>query len=59
MTSPGDAARHNLYIVFHCLLTIASSGLPMVEVPSLTINSGARVLYAATHGRSAWELSLP
>jgi hypothetical protein len=39
--------------------TVAGSGLPMVEVPSLSINSGARVLYAATHGRSAWSLALP
>ena len=39
--------------------TVAGSGLPNVEVPGLTINSGARVLYAATHGRSAWVLQLP
>jgi len=39
--------------------TVAGSGLPMVEVPALTINSGARLLYAATHGRSAWVLQLP
>jgi hypothetical protein len=39
--------------------TVAGSGLPMVEVPSLTIASGARLLYAATHGRSAWVLHLP
>jgi len=38
--------------------TVAGSGLPMVEVPSLTIASGARLLYAATHGRSAWVLHL-
>jgi hypothetical protein len=30
----------------------------MVEVAGLTINSQARVLYAATHGRSAWKLTL-
>jgi hypothetical protein len=39
--------------------TVAGSGLPMVEVAGLTINSSARVLYAATHGRSAWKLTLP
>jgi hypothetical protein len=39
--------------------TVAGSGLPMVEVPGLTINSGARLLYASTHGRSAWVLQLP
>jgi len=39
--------------------TTAGSGLPMVEVAGLTIAPGARVLYAATHGRSAWKLTLP
>jgi hypothetical protein len=40
----------------------AGTGLPPVAVYGLTIDStaaGARVLYAATHGRSAWRLSLP
>jgi hypothetical protein len=36
----------------------AAQGLPMVEVSSLAINSANRVLYAATHGRSAWQLRL-
>jgi hypothetical protein len=35
------------------------TGLPMVEVAGLTIVPGSRVLYAATHGRSAWKLTLP
>jgi hypothetical protein len=39
--------------------TVAGSGLPMVEVPGLTIAPSARLLYAATHGRSAWLLRLP
>ncbi|HET7183883.1 MAG TPA: hypothetical protein VFI82_04320 [Terriglobales bacterium] len=39
--------------------TVAGSGLPMVEVPGLTIIPSARLLYAATHGRSAWVLQLP
>jgi len=39
--------------------TVAGSGLPGVEVPGLTIVPGARLLYAATHGRSAWLLNLP
>ena len=39
--------------------TVAGSGLPAVEVPGLTIIPGARILYAATHGRSAWQLNLP
>ena len=37
----------------------AGSGLPMVEVAGLTIVPSARNLYAATHGRSAWKLTLP
>lgn len=36
----------------------AGSGLPKVEVAGLTIVPSARVLYAATHGRSAWKLKL-
>jgi hypothetical protein len=39
--------------------TVAGSGLPMVEVPGLQIVPRARLLYAATHGRSAWVLQLP
>jgi hypothetical protein len=38
---------------------VAGTGLPMVEVAGLTIVPSARVLYAATHGRSAWMLNLP
>jgi hypothetical protein len=37
----------------------AGSGLPPVAVFGLTISSQSRVLYAATHGRSAYSLSLP
>lgn len=37
---------------------MAGSGLPMVEVASLNIVPASRVLYAATHGRSAWSLAL-
>ena len=39
--------------------TVAGTGLPQVEVPGLTIIPSARILYAATHGRSAWRLDLP
>ena len=39
--------------------TIAGTGLPIVEVPGLTIIPSARLLHAATHGRSAWMLQLP
>jgi hypothetical protein len=38
---------------------VAGTGLPMVEVAGLTIVPNARKLYAATHGRSAWQLTLP
>lgn len=37
---------------------IAGIGMPIVEVPHLTINPGARVLYAATHGLSVWSMPL-
>lgn len=36
----------------------AAKGLPMVEVSSLAIDSSKRVMYAATHGRSAWRVVL-
>jgi hypothetical protein len=38
---------------------VAGAGLPQVEVAGLTIVPGARKLYAATHGRSAWQMTLP
>jgi hypothetical protein len=38
---------------------VAGSGLPNVEVVGLTIVPSLRKLYAATHGRSAWLLTLP
>jgi hypothetical protein len=37
---------------------VAGTGLPNAEVAGLTIVPGARVLYAATHGRSSWKLNL-
>jgi hypothetical protein len=39
--------------------TPAGVGLPVVEVAGLTIVPADHKLYAATHGRSAWELRLP
>jgi hypothetical protein len=36
----------------------AAGSLPPIAVYGLTIDSNARVLYAATHGRGAWSLSL-
>jgi hypothetical protein len=38
---------------------VAGGGMPMVEVAGLTIVPSERILYAATHGRSAWSLQLP
>jgi hypothetical protein len=38
---------------------VAGTGLPQVEVAGLTIVPSARKLYAGTHGRSAWLLTLP
>jgi hypothetical protein len=38
---------------------LAGDDLPNVEVAGLTIVPGARKLFAATHGRSAWRLDLP
>jgi hypothetical protein len=64
-----DNVRGDLYVAsdFGVMLlansagawTVAGSGLPQVEVPGLTIIPSLRVLYAATHGRSAWSLQLP
>ncbi len=36
----------------------AASGLPPVAVYGLTLDSTHHLLYAATHGRSAWRLGL-
>jgi hypothetical protein len=36
-----------------------TGGLPMVEVPGLTIVPAKRVLYAATHGLGGWAMALP
>jgi hypothetical protein len=39
--------------------TLAAQGLPVVTVAGLTINPGARQLLAASHGRGAYQLTLP
>lgn len=39
--------------------TTAAPGLPVVTVAGLTINPGAQQLLAATHGRGAYQLTLP
>jgi hypothetical protein len=36
----------------------AAGSFPPVAVYGLTIDSNARVLYAATHGRGAWALDI-
>jgi hypothetical protein len=38
--------------------TPAAANLPPVATYGLTIDSSARILYAATHGRGAWRLPL-
>jgi len=38
--------------------TAAAAGMPFVETTGLTILPGERILYAATHGLSAWRLNL-
>jgi hypothetical protein len=37
---------------------LAAPGMPFVEVTGLTIIPNERILYAATHGLSAWRLNL-
>jgi hypothetical protein len=37
----------------------AGSGMPNVEVTGLTMLADERILYAASHGLSAWKLALP
>jgi hypothetical protein len=38
--------------------TLAAAGMPNAEVSALTLSTGARRLFAATHGLGAWSLSL-
>jgi hypothetical protein len=38
--------------------TSAAPGMPNVEVAGLTILPGDRILYAASHGLSAWRLNI-
>jgi hypothetical protein len=38
--------------------TLAGTGMPALEVAGLSIAPSGRVLYAASHGLSAWKLSL-
>jgi hypothetical protein len=67
-----DWATHNVYVSTDFGVFVSGSfattdwgpagtALPEVAVYGLTINlsAGSKVLYAATHGRSAWSLTLP
>jgi hypothetical protein len=38
---------------------LAATGMPNVEVAGITLLPEQRILYAATHGLSAWRLNLP
>jgi hypothetical protein len=63
----GDLYASSDFVVFHLPNNnfnggqwfIAGLNMPIVEIPSLTIIPGQRVLYAATHGRGIWKLNLP
>jgi hypothetical protein len=39
--------------------TTAATGLPAVATYGLSLTPGSRTLWAATHGRGAWKLTLP
>ena len=39
--------------------TTAATGLPPVATYGLSLTPGSRTLWAATHGRGAWKLTLP
>ena len=39
--------------------TTAATGLPQVATYGLSLTPGSRTLWAATHGRGAWKLTLP
>jgi hypothetical protein len=39
--------------------TTAAQGLPVVTISGLTLNAGARQLLGASHGRGAFQLTLP
>ncbi|MGA3202760.1 MAG: hypothetical protein ABSF12_09725 [Bryobacteraceae bacterium] len=36
-----------------------ASGFPIVEVTSVNLHRGARILRVATAGRGAWDLAVP
>jgi hypothetical protein len=59
----GDLYVSSDFVVFRLaagqtVWDVAGLGMPLVEIPKLTINPNARVLYAATHGLGGWTLPL-
>jgi hypothetical protein len=66
---PDDPARNTLYAATDVGMyvttnggsswTLLGFGLPNAPVLSLALHEPSRTLLAATHGRSAWEYSLP
>jgi hypothetical protein len=59
----GDLYASSDFIVLrlasgHTVWDIAGIGMPLVEVPHLTIVPSARIIYAATHGLGGWIMSL-
>ncbi|HWY41582.1 MAG TPA: hypothetical protein VNX27_12400 [Chthoniobacterales bacterium] len=59
----GDLYVSSDFIVFrlafgHTIWDVAGLGMPIVEVPHLTIVPGARILYASTHGLGGWFINL-
>ena len=63
-----DSAKGNVYVSTDFGVALlrsgsthwspAATGLPFVAVYSLTLSQNGRVLYAATHGRGVWRLTI-
>lgn len=69
LLDPDDPARGTLYVATDIGIFVSANGgatwaqmgtaLPNVPVFSLALHEPSRTLRAATHGRSAWDYSLP
>ena len=69
LLDPDDPARGTLYAATDIGIFVTANGgatwatmgtgLPNVAVLSLALHEPSRTLRAATHGRSAWDYSLP
>jgi hypothetical protein len=69
LLDPDDPARGTLYVATDIGIFVTANGgatwatmgtaLPNVVVLSLALHEASRTLRAATHGRSAWDYSLP